>query len=127
MWKRLIGLVVVAIVVGLGGCRNIPETQTREKKHANGQLKSREEFIVKNDKEVLSGKAVYWYPSGKLMAEGVFGGGRYHGEWTYYYESGKVKSQGTYAFGQKDGEWKDYEEDTGKLTTSRYKDGKLTD
>ncbi len=58
MWKRRIGLVVVAFVVGLAGCRNIPETQTREKKHPNGQLKSREEFIVKNDKEVLSGKAV---------------------------------------------------------------------
>lgn len=123
MWRRTTGLAVLASVVTFAGCRNIPKTQTREQKHTNGQLKSREEYLVQDGKEVLTGKAVYWYPSGKLMAEGSFGRGRYDGAWTYYYESGQVKSQGVYAFGHKDGEWKDYEEGTGKVTTSHYKDG----
>ncbi len=124
MWKRTTGWVVLLFAVSLSGCRNIPETLTREKKHPNGQLKSREEYIIKNDKEVLTGKAVYWYANGKLMAEGAFGRGKYDGAWTYYYDSGQVKSQGTYALGKKDGEWKDYDQNTGKLTTTRYEDGK---
>lgn len=86
--------------------------------HNNG-IKS--ELTVKDG--VISGEAVYYYASGKVMETGVYADGRKDQKWIRYSENGNVSAIAFYHLGNKNGTWLVYDEKGKKRFEMNYNEG----
>lgn len=88
----------------------------------NNNVKS--EMDVKEG--VLSGKANFYFASGKLMEAGMMANGLKDGQWTRYSENGITSAIGFYAAGKKTGTWIVNDEAGKKRMEMNYSNGEKT-
>ena len=88
----------------------------------NNTVKS--EMEVKDG--VISGKANYYFASGKLMEAGMMANGLKDGQWTRYTESGLTSAIGFYSVGKKSGTWVVFDETGKKRMEMNYSNGEKT-
>lgn len=86
--------------------------------HNNG-IKS--ELTVKEG--VISGEAVYYYASGKVMERGAYTDGKKDQKWVRYSENGNVSAIAYYHLGNKNGTWLVYDENGKKRFEMNYTEG----
>ncbi len=85
----------------------------------NNNVKS--EMDVKDG--IISGKATYFFASGKVMEAGMMVNGSKDGQWTRYNENGMTSAIGFYAAGKKSGTWIVYDEAGKKRMEMNYSNG----
>lgn len=67
-------------------------------------------LTIAQNKTLQEGYNVFYYPSGKISAEGFVKNGKPDGYWKTYYENGKIKSEGKRTNGKLDSIWTFYDE-----------------
>ena len=77
--------------------------------------------------DVINGKVVTYYVSGKVAREGNLVNGKEEGKWIDYYESGKVKWEVDYVDGKEDGRWIWFYEDGRIFSESCFETGDEVD
>lgn len=82
------------------------------------------EGLILND-GTYDGEWEYFYPSGKILAKGVYENGKKNGTWTYYYENGKTQQTGKYTDGIYSGQWFWYYPNGAIRAQEFYRKGKL--
>ena len=81
----------------------------------------RSEMEVKNG--VISGKATYFFASGKIMEAGMMANGMKDGQWTRYNETGLTSAVGFYSAGKKSGTWTVFDEAGKNRMEMNYSNG----
>lgn len=88
----------------------------------NNNVKS--EMEVKDG--IISGKATYFFASGKVMEAGMMANGNKDGQWTRYNENGITSAIGFYSAGKKSGTWIVFDEAGKKRMEMNYSNGEKT-
>jgi len=85
----------------------------------NNGVKS--ELSVKNG--VVSGDAIYYYASGKVMEKGMFTDGKKDQKWIRFNENGLTNAVAFYSLGKKTGTWLVYDDKGIKRFEMNYNNG----
>jgi len=115
-------ILIVLVTSLLTGCASADKVITREEKYADGNLKSKIEYRIREGEEVLWGKATYYFPNSTVEVQCEHANGKKHGRYEAFYANGARKSAGAYAYGKRDGQWSEWGED-GTERKTLYKDG----
>lgn len=81
----------------------------------------RSEFQVKNG--VISGDAVYYAASGKVLEKGSFTDGKKDQKWIRYNDNGSISAVAFYAMGKKSGTWLVFDDKGNKRYEMNYTNG----